>query len=82
MSPSEYLSLPSELTIKEKLVVKSASSPDSLSQRRISREYLARPHLSDSSGVRRMTEREKVAFPFNVISSLVVLEKSEKLKDN
>ncbi|KAK7859453.1 hypothetical protein CFP56_006026 [Quercus suber] len=51
MSPSEYLSLPRESMMKEKLEVKLATFPEFLSQRCICSEYVARPQLSTSSGV-------------------------------
>jgi hypothetical protein len=67
ISPSEYLSAPSEEMMKEKLVVKLATSRVLFSQRSMVSEYVARPQLSTAFGVSWMTEPEIVAFPVSII---------------
>jgi hypothetical protein len=56
ISPSEYLSAPSEEMMKEKLVVKLATSRVLFFQRSMVSEYVARPQLSTAFWVSWMTE--------------------------
>ncbi|XP_059446424.1 L-type lectin-domain containing receptor kinase IX.1-like [Corylus avellana] len=71
LSPSEYLSAPSEEMIKEKVVVKLATIPVFFSQRCMVSEYVARPQFSTAFGVGWMAEPEIEAFPAIVIASLL-----------
>ena len=72
ISPSEYLSAPSEEMIKEKLVVKLANFPVLFSQRCMVSKYVARPQLSNAFGLSWISEPEIVAFLVIVIALLLV----------
>ena len=73
MSPSEYLYLPRESIMKEKLEVKLATFPEFLSQRCICSEYVARPQLYTSSGVSWIIEPEFVALLVGVTGLYLVV---------
>lgn len=66
VSPSEYVSLPCELMIKEKLVLKLVTFPNFLFQRCNGSGYMTRPHLFTASGVSWINVPEILALPLRI----------------